>query len=69
MKKLIITSSMLFAASCFASVRAGPNNTYTVDNYGSDFKQQSKIQYVEECQARQCEAFKANTANTPVAIF
>lgn len=71
MKTLLITSIVLCSCACYAHVRSGPNNTYTVDNMGAKFdgKNQefnSKVQFVEECKAVQCQPFKSSGS---VAIF
>ncbi len=63
MKKLLLTSLMLTSCACFAHVRSGPNNTYTVDNYGAfDLPtegKQDKIKFVKEIEAHQAQGFKS----------
>lgn len=73
MKKLSLATLILSSCACYASVKAGSNNTYTVDNHGApinatDPKERlpSKIKFMPESKAMQCERFKSNS---PIALF
>lgn len=64
MKKLLLTSLMLTSCACFAHVRSGANNTYTVDSYGDREKyiphgDKDKINFLPENEVLHCEKFKA----------
>ena len=62
MKKLLLTSLMLTSCACYAHVSGGPNNTYTVDEYGAfdlpTETKQDKIRFIQEIEARQDCGFK-----------
>ena len=63
MKKILLTTLILTSCACYAHVRSGPNNTYTVDSYGSEFDlptetKGDKIRFIQEIEARQATGFK-----------
>jgi len=73
MKTLLFATLTLSSCACYAHVRAGPNNTYTVDNYGtpingSDAKPRlpPKVKFMPEAEARHADSFKSNL---PLALF
>lgn len=54
---------MLTSCACYAMVSGGPNNTYTVNEYGAfdlpTESKQDKIKFVQELEAHQTTGFKA----------
>jgi len=63
MKLYLLTGLLLCDCVCYAHVRSGPNNTYTVDSYGAEFDlptetKQDKIRFIQEIEAHQVTGFK-----------
>jgi len=62
MKLYLLTGLLLCDCVCYAHVKGGPNNTYTVDEYGAfdlpTETKQDKIRFIQEIEARQDIPFK-----------